>query len=344
MHARQDGRTSQDLIKRTGGTSLLLAWLAACSTAPAVTDAFIEEAPIVPSAPSTRTRAPQLDGPTRLGRLELAEQLETSGLAVSQADNNHLWAINDSGNDPVIYAMDTSGKALAQLPIEASNRDWEDLDSAFINGVETLIIADTGDNLRRNAWARLWMVTPSPSDALSPSSPRELRFSYEDGPRDVESVAVAGDALWLISKEAPAAGTPQAGHVYELPLSVIRDAMTTAPAELPIARYAGVVWKPRPSLTARLALSFANVDLDQATALDIDETRGVAWLLTYLDVRRFDRQGAEPWSRTLSREPAARYSHGLQQAEALAVSNDGVVVYTSEGKFAPIDGLPPFFR
>jgi len=69
----------------------------------------------------------------------------------------------------------------------------------------------------------------------------------------------------------------------------------------------------------------------------------VAWVLTYEEVQRFDRQGDESWALTLAREPVARHRHGLAQAEALAVTASGLVVYTSEGKGAPLDALPPLW-
>lgn len=294
-----------------------------------------DESPVLPS--------PRPDRPKRLGRLGDTALLETSGLAVSQADDRVLWAINDSGQTPELYALDLEGGARGRWTVSADNRDWEDLDSAYLNGSPMLIIADTGDNLRRRPQARLWLL-PEPEVANAPSTrtieAREFWFRYADGPRNVEAMALADDAIWLISKEPLSENQPRPARVYQLKLVTVDSEQS----ELAVASFETTMQTPPHGLAARLAASLVGVDLNQPTALDIDESRGVAWVLTYQEVRRFDRQGQEPWSDTLARKPAATYRHGLEQAEALAVTAGGLVVYTSEGRAAPLNVLPPNWR
>lgn len=286
---------------------------------------------------------PKPNGPTTLGRLVDKALIETSGLAVSLHEDRLLWAINDSGQAPVLHTIDLSGRSHGNWEVDAKNRDWEDLDSGYINGVPTLIIADTGDNKQRREASRLWLVTEpevaaGPTD--TPLAARKLRFSFESGQRDVESIAIADNALWLISKEPLEANTRSPARIYRLDL----QRATSAPEATHVAEYLGDLVLPRRDLAARLAAALVGVDLDQPTAFDIDEQRGVAWILTYQTVQRFDRQGNEPWSTTLTRQPDARYWHGLRQAEALAVTSSGLVVYTSEGVGAPLLALPPEWR
>ena len=51
---------------------------------------------------------------------------ESSGVARSRTLPGVLYSINDSGNDPIIFATDTTGRAIGGwlLPT-AADRDWE---------------------------------------------------------------------------------------------------------------------------------------------------------------------------------------------------------------------------
>ena len=287
--------------------------------------------------------SPRPNGPTTLGRLADSSLNETSGLAVSLSEDRLLWAINDSGQAALLHTVDLSGGSHGQWSVAAENRDWEDLDSGFLDGVPTLVIADTGDNLRQYEQSHLLLitepdVTAGPSD--SPLPVRKLSFRFPDGARDVESVALAENALWLISKEAIKGGVRSAARLYRLDLG----AALASPDSVTEAEFTGTLRRARVGLAARLAGAIAGVDLDQPTAFDIDEDRGAAWVLTYQQVQRFDRQGDEPWASTLARRPDAQYWHGLRQAESLAVTRSGLVVYTSEGVSARLEALPPDWR
>lgn len=313
--------------------------------------------PAVPPAPASAPGLPLPEprGPETLGELGDDELVETSGLATSLRDERVLWAINDSGADPVVHAMDLTGRPLGQVRIDARARDWEDLASATLAGMPSLVIPDTGDNGRRHDAATLYLVAepdvPGATDASgatgSPVEPwASIRFRYEDGPRDVESVAFADDAFWLLSKAAPHGGSPVPGGIYRLDASpatlaaAIEVAARGIEPRTAVARRVGTLREPGATLATRLALALAGVDLNHPTALDIDAVRGVAWVLTYREVLRFDRVGDEPWSEALARPGTSVYAHGLSQAEALAVTPAGLVVLTSEGRRAPLLGLP----
>lgn len=266
---------------------------------------------------------------------------ETSGLAASPSGDAVLWAINDSGNAAVLYALDTRGSALARVALDADNRDWEALDGGSVDGIPTLLIGDTGDNLRSRREGRVLLVAEPDAISVGVDAPlpvRTLRFRYPDGAHDIESLALADEALWMLDKPAlGAGGERRASGVYRIPLSAWRAGDDTVPAVERVGDYLA----PSGGLAAGLAASVFGVDLGYPTALDLDAERGHAWVLTYQDVLRYDRQGAESWAQTLAREPASRRRHGLHQAEALTVFGDGAVVYTSEGRDADLQVIDP---
>ncbi|MBE7685878.1 hypothetical protein F7647_07355 [Tenacibaculum piscium] len=64
-------------------------------------------------------------------------------------NSNLLWMHNDSGNKAVIYGVDSKGKIIREIAINAKNNDWEDMTS---DEKGNLYIADFGnnDNTRKN--------------------------------------------------------------------------------------------------------------------------------------------------------------------------------------------------
>ncbi len=135
---------------------------------------------------------------------------ESSGVAVSRRQDGILWTHNDSGNRNRLYAVNQRGEVLATFRVrEAANIDWEDiaLGPCPMHTGECLYIADTGDNLRRRETVSIYIVPEPdvPPDALGDlrdtEPARKVDFRYENGPHDVEAMAVApsGEIL-LVSK------------------------------------------------------------------------------------------------------------------------------------------------
>lgn len=67
---------------------------------------------------------------------------EVSGTEIV-AKSNLIWMINDSGNKPVLYGLNTKGNIKKEIQIKAKNNDWEDLTS---NEKGTIYIGDFGNN------------------------------------------------------------------------------------------------------------------------------------------------------------------------------------------------------
>lgn len=148
---------------------------------------------------------PTLDQASKTVELP-ARVRESSGLAWA---GGTLWTHNDSGDDPLLYQVDTNGVILRQVFIrEARAVDWEDLsrDSAF------LYIGDFGNNKgRRNDLAVYRLPITALSSGADTIEPQTIiHFRYADqwvyafkGKRhnfDCEALAAAGDSLYLFSK------------------------------------------------------------------------------------------------------------------------------------------------
>ncbi len=142
-----------------------------------------------------------------------AELPESSGLAVSRTQPGVLWSHNDSGDRPTLYAIDSSGKLLATLPVSnAAAQDWEDIATgpcpaslASRTAQTCLYLADTGNNGRpRDVFAVYVVVEPklAPASSKPPSVvARSFRYRYPDRPQDAEAIVVQADGnLTIVSK------------------------------------------------------------------------------------------------------------------------------------------------
>jgi hypothetical protein len=259
------------------------------------------------------------------GKLSSPAITEASGLGVSPTDADFLWIINDSGGTNEIHLTDKDGTHRGSISVEGTtNRDWEDLASFMFEGKPYLLIADTGDNGSTRESVTLHIVRqpalPTDGNELSGKIPVawEIEFTFEDGPRDCEAVAVDGAAgkIILISKRTEPPG------VYELPLRPGMDA---------VARKIGETETKATGFT--LPLAFRN----QPTGLDISADGTMAAVSTYHGAFLFLRESDESWAETFARKPVPLGPHGLPQAEAIAFAPDGGSIHVlSEGKQAPI--------
>lgn len=136
---------------------------------------------------------------TRTGTFADPRLTESSGVAASRARPGVLWSVNDSGNDPILFATDTLGTDLGAFTLAGSaNQDWEDAAVGPCGDTTCVYVADTGDNgERRTEVALLRLAEPDPAaGARGEVRAESLRVRYPDGPHDVEALYVdpTGDA------------------------------------------------------------------------------------------------------------------------------------------------------
>lgn len=250
---------------------------------------------------------------------------EASGLAVSPSDGDLLWIVNDSGGTNEIHLVHTDGTPRGSVSIDgAKNLDWEGLAAFSMAGKPRLLIADAGDNEAKREACTIYIIAeptlPAEGESLSGEAriESEIRFTYEDGPRDCEAVGVdvQGKRIILISKRT------EVPIVYELPLKAGKDA---------VARMIGTA--DTKASVIPMPIAFPN----QPTGMDISADGTMATVVTYYGIFLFRREAAESWADAFLRKPADLGPHGLPQAEAVAFSKDGKSIFAvSERANSPI--------
>ena len=135
-----------------------------------------------------------------------AETAESSGLAFAAG---LLWTLNDSGNEPVIFGLDTNtGKVVKRVFIRnCENIDWEELSAG--NGF--LFIGDFGNNSGTRHDLRVLRI---PENLLMTSDTlvaEVIHFAYREQSRfrpeflntpfDCEAMVCNGDSLYLFTKD-----------------------------------------------------------------------------------------------------------------------------------------------
>ncbi len=191
---------------------------------------------------------------------------ENSAAAASATQPGVIFTINDSGNEPILYAFDTTGMGRgAWRVINAVNKDWEDVsfgpcagDALAAPGPapdpgrskagvarqeappsrRCVYIGDTGDNSEirdRPSIYRMAEPAARQSGYVGDLTAERIGFHYSDGPHDVEAMYVAPDgATWLITKRPrfDTAGRLRPALVFRIPAEAWVTPATTAVAAL----------------------------------------------------------------------------------------------------------------
>lgn len=248
--------------------------------------------------------------PRRTGVFRDSRVNESSGVAASRRQPGILWTLNDSGDDPWIYATDTLGRDQGALEVAgARNEDWEAISLGPCGPRDCLYIADTGDNGRNRRSVTIYRLPePALPARREQTEPAEaLEFRYPKGRRDVEAMFVdSAGTIYLISKSG------SAPTLYRLPAKAWAEA---GPAT---AIDAG-----RLPIDSR---SLGNRVTDAALAPSGDAVA----VRTYLAIYLFRLTGGGALAPTGTACDAA----GLQlQGEGISWLSDRVLVLTSEGTF-----------
>ncbi len=169
-----------------------------------------------------------------LGTFQDTTLSESSAAVASRSQPGVIWTLNDSGNAPWLYAVDSAGGTLGTFRVTgAGNFDWETLTSSPCPTGHCLVIGDIGDNPETRPSVLLYRV---PEPAITSRSASELgatapadtvRVRYPDGPHDIEAIyANAAGDIFLVSK-----GRSKGILLFRLPVSAWSGG-GTATAEL----------------------------------------------------------------------------------------------------------------
>lgn len=145
-----------------------------------------------------------------------ARLTEISGMAPSSSDPNLLWMINDSGDDAMVYGVDSrSCETVSEVRLRGVRaRDFEGLASGRDpRGRPQLWIGDIGDN--RDSWPDVSIYrVPEPQERASVSrTARRWRFTYPIRPLNAETLLVNGNRVWVATWQLASGG------VFAVPLS-----------------------------------------------------------------------------------------------------------------------------
>ena len=144
---------------------------------------------------------------------------ESSGLLLL---NNRWVTLNDSGNAPILYEMDTTSlEVVREVTISnAVNTDWEALSADATH----IYIGDFGNNLGKRNDLRILRVPKTEYLKKDIVEAEVISFSYEDQVNfsgkgnsdwDAEALIAGPDSLWVFTKQWQKKGTT----VYSLPKS-----------------------------------------------------------------------------------------------------------------------------
>ncbi len=139
---------------------------------------------------------------------------ESSALAMSHDQSGVMFTINDSGNDPILFAIDTAGADRGAWAVQkAKNVDWEALaigPCGASSVAHCVYIGDLGDNDAHHATRSIYRVAePAARDASFSGAviAEHVTFTYPDQPHDVEAMYIAGngDAFVITKRPLPTA-------------------------------------------------------------------------------------------------------------------------------------------
>jgi hypothetical protein len=266
----------------------------------------------------------------KIGTITESYMGEVSGIAMSHYREDVLWALNDSGNSATLYALKQNGKVAGMINVKGvTNNDWEDIAAFEYEGKPFILVADVGDNFAKRSKCFLHFIEEPDIKSIKENSPLEIKpswsitFTYEDGPRDCESVAVdtvSGKILLLSKRDTPPV-------LYELPL-------TKKTEKNAIAKRVTVI-KPLPQKDEGINdfLTFSNM----TTAMDISTDGRTAVVLTYAGAYLYKKEKDDDWGKVFSGDPVAIALPTMRQSESICFGrNNSTLFITSEQVPAPL--------
>lgn len=236
---------------------------------------------------------------------------EASGLAISRRVAGRLWAVNDGGDGPRLFALSHDGQLQATVMVDgAQNIDWEALDSAVIDGRPTLLVADIGDNAAQREHLQLYLLDEPKLDEHRASVRRTLTITVADGARDFEAAAwdpISESIILLSKRDAPP-------RLYSVPLNG---------ADTVTAKFLGTVTTVPPDTAADRAADPKWGHLrDQPTALSIADDGQLIVVTTYKDSHAYSRKPEQTIATALAEAPLTIDTPQFLQTEAAALSAD----------------------
>ena len=273
-------------------------------------------------------------GFTQIGEIMDAKIPEASGIAESRRQAGLFWLINDSGNDNSVFAINTQGKRIGRVKLKGvKNKDWEDLAAFTYKGKPYLLIADIGDNGAKRKKLKLHFIKEPKAKHLSKNETHEIKpdwsleFTYEDGARDAESIAVDVNQkkIFILSKR------DKVPVLYELPLQK-KPKKQQAMAK----RVGNLKEIKKTAINDIRSLKYAPFS-SQPTAMDISSDGMSAIVLTYINAYYYQQTDLDEGKSLFANKPIKIPLPYLEQAEAVCFDSKAENIFiTSENLPAPL--------
>jgi hypothetical protein len=160
--------------------------------------------------------------------------VENSAAAMSMTQPGIFFTINDSGNEPLLFALDTANRDRGVWRVtNATDSDWEAASVGVCSpraAAWCVYIGDTGDNEATHRSRKIYRAAEPQamaSGGIDSLHAEKLTYEYPNGPQDVEAMYVSrnGD-VFLIAKRPrldPSGRHPLPALVYRLPASAWLD-------------------------------------------------------------------------------------------------------------------------
>ena len=161
---------------------------------------------------------------TELCRFDGKRLAEISGLAYSSIHDGIVWAHNDSGGGPRLYALDVDSceiRAVLRVRGVAATDPEAIAAGTGPTGAPALWWGDIGDNTAQRRFVEIHLI-PEPGDLRSGAVTATTHRVRLDQPQDAEALLADGDRLWLIGKGL------MGGTVWELPRPLRADRVVRA--------------------------------------------------------------------------------------------------------------------
>ena len=220
---------------RSIGMACALVALAACSTS----DGQAQEKGRAKSRLSADTLGAAPASVRRIPIQGRRDLVESSGVTASVRQPGVLFVINDSGNEPLLFALDTTGMDRGLWRVTGvQNADWESISigrcalgsagpaAATTSTNECLYIGDTGDNSAKRATRTIHRIAEPAAQRAgftgSVTPAQSLVYRYSDGPHDVEAMYVAPNGSTFLITKRPLRGAGRSRRpalVFEIPAS-----------------------------------------------------------------------------------------------------------------------------
>lgn len=151
---------------------------------------------------------------------------ESSGLAVSRRHPGVLWTINDSGDEPRLYAVGADGTVRAVLTLGGVVAS--DFEALAGGPADSLWVADIGDNDAERSTVAVHSITEPETLRSAVVVPQSYELRYPDGAHDAEALLVH----------------PRTGRLSIVTKSVLGAAFYLAPPQLSVEQVNRLVRGP----------------------------------------------------------------------------------------------------